>query len=90
MLLRWRAARAEGREPTTELREVANAILHAARTGIAWRYLPHDFPPHTTATSRSGSATAPPSRSTTPSATSRGRRRAAAPCRPRQSPTPSP
>ncbi|MET8704741.1 transposase [Kitasatospora sp. NPDC004723] len=48
MLLRWRSARAEGREPTTELREVVNAILYVARTGIAWRYLPHDFPPHTT------------------------------------------
>ncbi|MFD7736227.1 IS5 family transposase [Kitasatospora phosalacinea] len=48
MLLRWRAARAEGREPTTGLREVVDAILYVARTGIAWRYLPHDFPPHTT------------------------------------------
>ncbi|MFE2721489.1 transposase [Kitasatospora sp. NPDC059327] len=47
-LLRWRAARGEGREPTTGLREVVNAILYVARTGIAWRYLPHDFPPHTT------------------------------------------
>ncbi|MFB9573840.1 IS5 family transposase, partial [Streptomyces yanii] len=25
-----------------------NAVLYVARTGVAWRYLPHDFPPHTT------------------------------------------
>ncbi|PBC71059.1 transposase [Streptomyces sp. TLI_235] len=31
-----------------DLREVMNAILYVNRTGIAWRYLPHDFPPHTT------------------------------------------
>ncbi|WP_442819805.1 IS5 family transposase (plasmid) [Streptomyces sp. NBC_00841] len=48
LLLAWRAARAEGREPTTDLREVVNAVLYVARTGVAWRYLPHDFPPHTT------------------------------------------
>ncbi|MFJ8441250.1 transposase, partial [Kitasatospora griseola] len=48
MLLEWRRTRAEGRKPTTGLREVVNAILYVARTGIAWRYLPHDFPPHTT------------------------------------------
>ncbi|WP_326793853.1 IS5 family transposase (plasmid) [Streptomyces sp. NBC_00841] len=48
LLLEWRATRAEGREPTTDLREVVNAILYVARTGVAWRYLPHDFPPHTT------------------------------------------
>ncbi|KJY28306.1 IS5 family transposase [Streptomyces sp. NRRL S-495] len=32
----------------SDLREVMNAILYVNRTGIAWRYLPHDFPPHTT------------------------------------------
>ncbi|AJC52804.1 transposase IS4 family protein [Streptomyces sp. 769] len=32
----------------TDLREVLNAILYVNRTGIPWRYLPHDFPPHTT------------------------------------------
>jgi transposase len=48
MLTEWRRTRPEGRAPTTELREVVNAILYVARTGIAWRYLPHDFPPHTT------------------------------------------
>lgn len=31
-----------------DLREVMNAILYVNRTGIAWRHLPHDFPPHTT------------------------------------------
>jgi transposase len=30
------------------LREVMNAILYVNRTGIPWRYLPHDFPAHTT------------------------------------------
>lgn len=29
-------------------REIVNAILHVARSGIAWRYMPHDLPPHTT------------------------------------------
>jgi transposase len=27
------------------LRELVNAILYVNRTGIAWEYLPHDFPP---------------------------------------------
>lgn len=31
-----------------EPREIVNAILYVAHTGIPWRYLPHDFPPHTT------------------------------------------
>nr|WP_249402347.1 transposase [Streptomyces sp. YIM 121038] len=31
-----------------DLREVMNAILYVNRTGIPWRYLPHDFPAHTT------------------------------------------
>ncbi|WP_420803674.1 IS5 family transposase [Saccharothrix deserti] len=31
-----------------DLREIANAILYVCRTGIAWAYLPHDFPPHKT------------------------------------------
>ncbi|WP_405545761.1 IS5 family transposase [Streptomyces goshikiensis] len=48
MLLKWRASRGEGRAPVTSLREVVNAVLYVARTGIAWRYLPHDLPPHTT------------------------------------------
>ncbi|WP_413752400.1 IS5 family transposase [Streptomyces sp. R-74717] len=32
----------------TDLREVMDAILFVNRTGVPWRYLPHDFPPHTT------------------------------------------
>ena len=28
-----------------DLREIFNAILYVNRTGIAWRYLPHDLPP---------------------------------------------
>ncbi|MEO3861429.1 IS5 family transposase [Acrocarpospora sp. B8E8] len=35
-------------DPTTSLRDIFNAILYVNRTGIAWKYLPHDFPPHTT------------------------------------------
>lgn len=27
------------------MREILNAILYLLRTGCAWRYLPHDFPP---------------------------------------------
>ena len=27
-----------------DLREIVNAILHINRTGISWKYLPHDFP----------------------------------------------
>ncbi|MGX6607651.1 IS5 family transposase [Micromonosporaceae bacterium Da 78-11] len=52
----WRQARTDartnlgikGRTPTHDLREIFNAILYVNRTGIAWRYLPHDFPPHAT------------------------------------------
>ncbi|CAI7980489.1 transposase [Frankia sp. Hr75.2] len=48
----WRQARLD-RRPTgqpaqVELREIFNAILYVNRTGIAWKYLPHDFPPHGT------------------------------------------
>jgi len=28
-----------------DLREIVNAVLYVNRTGIAWEYLPHDFPP---------------------------------------------
>lgn len=50
MLTAWRAAR---RGPGTaarvhELREIVNAIFYVCRTGIAWAYLPHDFPPYKT------------------------------------------
>jgi Putative transposase of IS4/5 family (DUF4096) len=48
ILSAWRAARAEAglglSAPVHDLREIVNAILHVNRTGIAWEYLPHDFP----------------------------------------------
>ncbi|MGW0811633.1 IS5 family transposase [Nonomuraea sp. NPDC002799] len=51
-LAAWRQARLD-RRPTgapapTSLRDIFNAILYLNRTGIAWAYLPHDFPPHGT------------------------------------------
>ncbi|MFJ2774873.1 IS5 family transposase [Streptomyces sp. NPDC087300] len=33
-----------GRPAELDLREVMNAILYVDRTGVQWRYLPHDFP----------------------------------------------
>ncbi|GAA4966770.1 transposase [Nonomuraea thailandensis] len=52
----WRAARMQARaragitvaDPSTSLRDIFDAILYVNRTGIAWKYLPHDFPPRTT------------------------------------------
>lgn len=46
----WRAAQGGLgiRQPVHELREIVNAILYVNRTGIAWEYLPHDFPPYKT------------------------------------------
>lgn len=34
-----------GRHRKWEMREIINAILYIARSGCAWRLLPHDFPP---------------------------------------------
>ena len=52
ILAAWRAARAKTglglSEPVRDLREIVNAILYVNRTGIAWEYLPHDFPPYKT------------------------------------------
>ena len=52
ILAAWRKARIDrrptGKPAPTELREIFNAILYLNRTGIAWKYLPHDFPPHGT------------------------------------------
>ncbi|WP_412750489.1 IS5 family transposase [Krasilnikovia sp. M28-CT-15] len=49
-LAAWRRARTDagvgGRKAEHELREIFNAILYVNRTGIPWRYLPHDFPPY--------------------------------------------
>jgi hypothetical protein len=33
------------RPSVDESREIVNAILHVARTGMVRAYLPHDFPP---------------------------------------------
>jgi transposase len=48
----WRRARLNrrptGHPASVDLREVFNAILYVNRTGIPWKYLPHDFPPHAT------------------------------------------
>ncbi len=35
-------------KPKRALREIVNAILYVNRTGIAWEYLPHDFPAYQT------------------------------------------
>jgi transposase len=50
MLLAWRAKRAGLgiAKIQHDLREIVNAILYVNRTGIAWEYLPHDFPPYKT------------------------------------------
>src|SRR3954465_2880801 len=51
-LTAWRQARTDagvgGLSATHDLREIFNAILYVNRTGIAWRYLPHDLPPYQT------------------------------------------
>src|SRR3954447_228469 len=48
-LTAWRQTRTEagvgGRAAEHDLREIFNAILYVNRTGIAWRYMPHDLPP---------------------------------------------
>lgn len=43
-----RPAKRGGRPRTTNMREVANAILYLLGTGCQWRALPKDFPPRTT------------------------------------------
>jgi transposase len=52
ILAEWRKARIDrrptGKPAPTSLRDIFNAILYVNRTGIAWKYLPHDFPPHGT------------------------------------------
>ncbi|GLW75512.1 DDE transposase [Kitasatospora phosalacinea] len=50
ILTAWRQARTEralafGRSPEHDLRDLLDAILYVDRTGIPWRYLPHDYPP---------------------------------------------
>ncbi len=34
--------------PAHDLRRLLDAVLYVDRTGVPWRYLPHDFPPHQT------------------------------------------
>lgn len=64
-LTAWRAERQKTSlnlgGKVTDLREVMNAILFLNRTGVPWRYLPHDsrrIPPHS-ATSAPGVPTTP-------------------------------
>ena len=40
-----RPAGRAGRPRTYPLREIVNAVFYLARSGCAWRMLPHDFPP---------------------------------------------
>lgn len=51
-LTTWRKARLDrrptGQSAKVDLRDVFNAILYVNRTGIPWKYLPHDFPNHGT------------------------------------------
>ncbi|MEU8764138.1 IS5 family transposase [Streptomyces sp. NPDC048659] len=49
VLVAWRYERhgqvlGFGRPVELDLREIMNAILYVDRTGVQWRYLPHDFP----------------------------------------------
>ena len=37
-----------GRDRKTDMREVVNALRYLVRGGVAWRLLPHDFPPQGT------------------------------------------
>lgn len=50
ILSTWRAERRGkglniGRPPEHDLRRIMDAVLYVDRTGIPWRYLPHDFAP---------------------------------------------
>lgn len=49
VLTAWRAERRGrgldiGRPPDHDLRSLLDAILYVNRTGVPWRYLPHDYP----------------------------------------------
>jgi transposase len=47
-LAAWRQARLDrrptGQPASVDLRDVFNALLYLNRTGLGWKYLPHDFP----------------------------------------------
>jgi transposase len=51
-LTAWRKARLDrrptGRPAKVDLRDAFDALLYVNRTGIPWKYLPHDFPNHAT------------------------------------------
>jgi transposase len=51
-LTAWReprlARKVSANQPLHDLREIVNAILYVNRTGCAWEYVPHDFPPFKT------------------------------------------
>ena len=42
----------KGGRPAADLREVVNAVAYLLRAGLAWRLLPHDFPPWQTVYTR--------------------------------------
>jgi transposase len=42
----------KGGRPAADLREVVNALAYLLRAGLAWRLLPHDFPPWQTVYTR--------------------------------------
>ena len=42
------AARPAGRPRSVDLRQVVNALMYQARTGVQWDYLPHDLLPKST------------------------------------------
>jgi putative transposase len=42
-------AKQGGRHRSVNMRHVLNAILYVVRSGCAWRMLPHDYPPWSTA-----------------------------------------
>jgi transposase len=49
LLTNWRTEQARhglniGHPPRHDLRDILDAVLYVARTGIPWRYLPHDYP----------------------------------------------
>ena len=45
LLPKPRSGARKGGRPAARLREVADAIFYQLRGGLAWRLLPHDFPP---------------------------------------------
>lgn len=40
-----RPRRGPGRPPTYHRKDIVDAVFYLARSGCAWRLLPHDFPP---------------------------------------------